>query len=882
MRALVLTTLIFLAVPASAQRRDMSRYSEVQHLVLPAGMSSGTRVERVPLQAAFDLVVPRAGFKLLARLQAKTLSLTDRINEIPQPKRAPRRYRYSVKIYNFDVWTKSISGRVHLYIARDRAPYGGGIEVPLMPYYPEVEVPELLVGEPAYFPIDARAIRDGVFERGKNLKDPAAKEQQDTFARQVFRAAQEYNGALEFLDQPELQEVQLKAMAERAQRATLLFGNHEAGYNAKHLVAEILFELAAVEGEWDQVINHLTKLVKDVPEGVDPDRQLRFQRAVYRLGRARYERNKAGDLDSAARRFNQAGRTWRKQLEKKIGSALASKGEPDSDEIEGAIAAFEAAKELASAAEVAELETRIQLDRTTKQEGLIRNFLTLRGELADVARYRLGTRLYSLRRFGLAAPLLAEAYQLAPELADQQPAMSLIVAESLRVLGQDQPARRLIDQIVDRYKAEAKADKSAIDPVDAQAYAFALIRLGDLVWKDGDRNEAKAMYSLAIRDFPKTEGGFLSRIRLVEVTGEVQAEEFPLEVFRRLQSKVSRLSDASAEESMYREARSRFLRGDYALAHEKLLQIQDEFPGGFLLSQDTGLLDRTRLSLMEEFSNRQEYAQVIEAFVLTDPKIDESPVGARTLYLGGLALNQMGLYRQSVKAFQRALATNVVRSDASQEERVLVALSRAYMQNLDLFRAKQTLEYQAALFPKGQHVGEMWLLRGEVEELSKRPDRAISAYAEATKTLKEDIQRAKVLLRIGRLESARGAPGSAASALGRAVKLFDKVDAENTIPDHLDALFEMGDSFYRLRNWRQAAKAYDLGARMASKRDDRRLMASFRIGEIRAILGDLAGALQDWKKLAAEGKGLWETMAAGAVEDLTWRLRHDGLLSERR
>ena len=58
-------------------------------------------------------------------------------------------------------------------------------------------------------------------------------------------------------------------------------------------------------------------------------------------------------------------------------------------------------------------------------------------------------------------------------------------------------------------------------------------------------------------------------------------------------------------------------------------------------------------------------------------------------------------------------------------------------------------------------------------------------------------------------------------------------------------------------------------------------MASFRPGDT-GYFGDLAGALQDWKRLAASGKGLWETMAAGAVEDLTWRLRHDGLLSERR
>ena len=95
-----------------------------------------------------------------------------------------------------------------------------------------------------------------------------------------------------------------------------------------------------------------------------------------------------------------------------------------------------------------------------------------------------------------------------------------------------------------------------------------------------------------------------------------------------------------------------------------------------------------------------------------------------------------------------------------------MALSRSYMHNLDLFRARQTLEYQAALYPKGQRIGEMWLLRGEVEEVAKRPDRFISAYTQASKLLKEEIQRANVLLRIGRLESARGAPGSAASVLG--------------------------------------------------------------------------------------------------------------------
>ena len=390
------------------------------------------------------------------------------------------------------------------------------------------------------------------------------------------------------------------------------------------------------------------------------------------------------------------------------------------------------------------------------------------------------------------------------------------------------------------------------------------------------------MYSRAIRDYPKTEGGFLARIRLVEVTGEVQAEDFPLEVFRRLQSRVSRISDASAEESMFREARARFLRADHALAHEKLLQLKDEFPDGFMLQQNSGLLDRVRLSLMEKHTGKGEYAEVVEAFVLTEDSIDQSPVGSRTLFLGGAALNKVGLHRDAIKSLQRALATSAVRNDRAQEEAILVELSHGYLKNLDLFRARQTLDYQAALFPKGQYAGEMWLLRGEVEEVAKRPDRAIDAYREAAKTLKEAHQQASVLVRVGRLESARGASASAAAAFGRANKLFDSVESEVLDPEHADALFEMGDAFYRLRNWRQAAKAYDVATKKSPEGDDRRTMALFRIGEIRAILGDLAGALQDWRALAETGQGLWQTMAAGAVEDLTWRLRHDGLLSERR
>jgi tetratricopeptide (TPR) repeat protein len=859
----------------------MSRYSEVQHTVLPRGVSSRTKLERVPLQAAFDLIIPSASFRLLNRLQAQLNPMIELIRETTSVNRQVRRYRYAMKLYNFDAWLDLSGGRVHLYMARDRAPYGGGLEVPMIPYYPEVVVPELVLGEPTYFPLESRRLRDEVYARAAGLEG-AEKEQQEAFSAQVFRAAQEYNAALEFLDQPQLEETQLKVMAERAQRAVLLFGSHVAGFAARHLLGEILVERASLDSEWDLAIKHLETLVRDMPAKMQIGVQLRYQRAVYRLGLSYYERNQGNDLESAARRFHQAGRIWRRDTLPKLSAVVESIPEDAEARYELDAAELASAKDLGAAAEVAELETRIQLDKSTKQEALIRKFLTLEGELADIARYRLGTRLYALGSFDLAAPLLVEAVRLAPEMAVQQPAMGVIVAESLRILEKEPQAERLLMKIIATDENAGKPLSAQRFSEDAGAYAFALIRLGDYAWKRGDRGKAKGFYARAVRDFPKTEGGFLARIRLVEVTGEIQAEDFPLEVFRRLQTRMSRLSDVSAEESMYREARARFLRSQYRLAYEKLLQIGDEFPDGFILSHDTGLVARVRLSLMEKHLVDGDYAQVVEAFVLAGPELDQSPVGARSFFLAGSAMNELGLYRQAIKAFQRALVTPELRQDQAQEEEVLLALSRAYLGNLDLFRARQTLDYDAALYPKGQHAGGLWLLRGEVAEVARRPDKAIIAYQQAARVLKEPMERAGALVRIGRLESARGAPGSAATAYLRAVGLYTSVDAEKPISDHIDAQFELGDAYYRLRNWRQAARAYAGAIELAGRTDERGAMAAFRIGEIRAILGDLAGALQDWRVLADQGLSIWHQMAAGAVEDLTWRLRHDGLLSQRR
>jgi tetratricopeptide (TPR) repeat protein len=881
----VTAALIVMPARSSAQRRDISAYSDIQHTVLPPGLSARTVIEPVPLRAAFDLVIPGAKAALFDRLLRLKRQLVAGVREIPQISGAPRRYRVSVKIYNFDAWLERRAGRIHLYVARQRAPFGGTVSVPMIPYYPDVEIPELQVGEPTFFAMDPRSLRDEVAQ----LKPTSgtSKEDQVAYANQVLRAAQSFNSALEFLDQVDLDAPQLRLMAGRARQSIRLFGRHPAGRDANHLLAEILYDLSARTDRWEGVINHLKQLVVSRPRRDELQASVRYQRALYRLGRAMYQRNKGTDLFDAARFFNKAGQNWQAEnlpmLTELVEGMIDAQPE-DEDLLDGLLQGTE---QLAEASVMAEMETLIRSGSSKKEEALLRAFISSKGALADTARYRLGTILYANGAFDLGAPMLRNAYRMSPSPALEQPAMGVIVAEALRIMGDTKTAIGLLKQAIEMESAQRRARSQGKkmplpDPEDATALAFAMLRLGDLAWEASDLIEAQRWYRQAVRDFPKSEGGLLARIRLVEITGEVQGENFPLEVYRALQSRLNRVSPGSTEEAMYREARARFLRNEFSKANEKLLQLQDEFPNAFLLKHDTGLIGRVRLALMEELSEQGRYAEVAEAFRLTDPLIDQKAEGARTLYLGGVALNHLSLHRQAVDAFQRALNTAEVRLDKGSEEEVLVALSRSYLGTLDLFRARQTLDYQAALYAKGKHIGTLWTLRGEIEEAAKRPDKAVEAYRVAVKRVLEPMARAELYVHIARLESDRGAPAGAATALARALETIEKVGPADPPPLLVDATFRLGDAHYRLRNWRQAAQAYDKGIQIVDAKDRRAPMAHYRIGAIRAILGDLAGALQDWSALSGRGSGLWHVMAKAAAVDLTWRIRHDGLLSDGR
>jgi tetratricopeptide (TPR) repeat protein len=875
--------LLFSSAPASGQRRDMGAYSDIQHVVLPSIISSRTTVERVPLRAAFDLVVPGGRATLFDRLLRLKRQLISGVRELPQVRGAPRRYRVSVKIYNFDAWLERRGGRLHLYVARQRAPFGGTVSVPMIPYYPDVEIPDLQVGEPTFFAMDPRTLSDEVARlrpaSGKTVEDQAA------YAKQVLRAAQSFNSALEFLDQVDLDAPQLRLMAGRARQSMRLFGLHPAGQDASHLLAEILYDLGSRTDRWEGVIGHLKQLAVSKPRRDELQATVRYQRAVYRLGRAMYQRNKGTDLFDAARFFKRAGQSWQKQslpLLTELVEGMIDAHPDDEDILDGIL---QGSEQIAEAAVVAEMETLIRSGRGQKEEALLRAFIGRKGVLADTARYRLGTILYANGSFDLAAPMLRNAYRMSPAAALQQPAMGVIVAEALRIMGDEKLAANLLEQAIEMEAAQRAARNDgrktpAPDPEDATALAFATLRLGDLSWKANDLIEAERWYRRSVRDFPKVEGGMLARIRLVEITGEVQGEDFPLEVYRALQARLTRISPGSAEEAMYREARARFLRNEFTQANDKLLELQDEFPNAFLLQHDAGLIGRVRLALMEELYEQGRYAEVAEAFRLTGEALDAKVEGARTLFLGGSALSRLSLHRYAVEAFQRALNTADVRADKGSEEEVLVALSRSYLGTLDLFRARQTLDYQAALYPKGKHAGTLWTLRGEIEEAAKRPDKAVLAYREAIGRVLEPLLRADLYVRIGRLESDRGAPAGAATALARAIETVEKVGPADPPPLLVDATFRLGDAHYRLRNWRQAAQAYDKGVQIAQEKDLRVPMAHYRIGAIRAILGDLAGALQDWSSLSGRGTGLWHVMARAAAVDLTWRIRHDGLLNE--
>ncbi len=864
----------------SGPQGDMRGFARVQQLLLPPAIGRGARVERQPLTNAFDLVVPTAGSGMIFRLRRQVKEMVKRVQEVPSPGRG-KRYRFHVTSHNFRVWLKWSANRPVLYIGQERGGTGGGVTVPLIPYYVDVEIPEMLIGEPTYVILDPRNVGDSALR----VPLPPEATDEDVQARnnraiRLTQAARNFNAALEFFDLESIEAAQLKKMLTDARNAVNGFFDHPLKELASHLLSEILYDEARLTDQWGATINLLTRITMKAPLSGDAEQLFRYQRALYRLGRAESERNMGQDLRAAVGHFKLAGRTWREDLGKRLQEQIDA--EPNDEYLRSV---GEASRELADAAEVAELETQVRLGEGADTEANQRDFMTREGALMNTARYRLGSMLYADHVYSMAAPMLTKAYKENPDRALEQPAMGILVAESLRILGQEAEADKLLGHHLKIYRqakkeaAEAKT-RLILDPAESNATALAMLRRGDFAYNRGDADTALRFFREALRDFPKLEAGRLARVRTLEVTGEsVQGEAFPLEAYRTLQRRLSRSSEAAAEESMYREARARFLRGEYREAYERLLFLEEEFPETFMLKHDLGLIHRARLALMEDLWSAGRHPEIIENFVLADERLDTSPGGMETLLVAGKSMNMVGMHRDAVKVLQRALQTSTAKQQPDDEEEIMVALAKAYLGRRDFFRAAEVLEYHLATYPKGKQIANLWVVRGEVEEARKRPDRAIEAYRTAISKTKQPLYNARLYQRIGRLEAMRDAPASAAVAFNRAIENFQAVESEGESEALVDVRFELGDAYYRLRNWRLAAQAYDQARLQGDKKDPRNAMAGYRIAEVRAILGDLAGALQEWKSLASADDGLWNKLSAAAAEDLTWRLRHDALLN---
>gem|GEM_PF-6232539 len=859
---------------------DVRGFARIQQVLLPQAIGRAARVERQPLTNAFDLIVPSAGSALIFRLRRQVKEMIKRVQEVPGPGRA-KRYRFHVVSHNFKVWLKWAANRPVLYIGQERGGTGGGVTVPLIPYYVDVEIPEMLIGEPTYVIMDPRDVGDSALR----VPLPPEATDEDVSARnnraiRLTQAARNFNAALEFFDLESIEPGQLKKMLGDARNAVNGFFDHPLKELASHLLSEILYDESGMTGQWGATINLLTRITLNAPMGGDAEQLFRYQRALYRLGRAESERAMGQDLRAAAGHFKMAGRQWREDLGKRLQKHLDSN---PNDEYLRSVG--EASQELADAAEVAELETQVRLGEGADTESNQRDFMTREGALMNTARYRLGSMLYADHVYSMAAPMLVKAFEENPDRAKEQPAMGILVAESLRILKKDKPADRLLSHHLEVYrkvKAQAEKDKTSLilEPSESNAIALAMLRRGDFAWQKGDADGALKFYRDALRLFPKLEAGRLARIRTLEVTGEsVQGEAFPLEAYRTLQRRMSRASEAAAEESMYRESRARFLRGEYREAYERLLFLEEEFPESFMLKHDLGLIHRARLALMKDLWSEGRHPEIIENFVLADDRLDASPGGMQTLLIAGKSMNMVGMHRRAIKILQRALQTRTAKEQPDDEEEIMVALAKAYLGRRDYFRAAEVIEYHLATYPKGKQIANLWVVRGEIEEAKKRSDRAIESYRTAISKTKQPLYKARLYQRIGRLEAKRDAPASAAVAFNKAIESFQTVQGDQESQALIDIRFELGDAYYRLRNWRLAAQAYDRARVQAEKTDERGAMAGYRIAEVRAILGDLAGALQEWKSLANADDGLWNKLSAAAAEDLTWRLRHDALLN---
>ncbi len=244
----------------------------------------------------------------------------------------------------------------------------------------------------------------------------------------------------------------------------------------------------------------------------------------------------------------------------------------------------------------------------TDAEEVFAAFASKPGAIRSLALYRLGETYYKLQRYPQALVAFREAEKLWADFLNFNPGVTFYYGDSIARSGDLVAARSMLAGLIGRL-----ADKK---------YApVLLVRLADILMRQGQEKEALAVYRTAAENFKDNKASLMAQLRLND-REFMGATPWNFSVISENYQDISRKSSDIdlREESLFKFMLLESIHGDATAALRQVMQFQKKFPRGAYstvcrtirevlvgLSYRQGALDKDPAALIRFAEEHQEY-----------------------------------------------------------------------------------------------------------------------------------------------------------------------------------------------------------------------------------------------------------------------------------
>jgi TolA-binding protein len=204
----------------------------------------------------------------------------------------------------------------------------------------------------------------------------------------------------------------------------------------------------------------------------------------------------------------------------------------------------------------------------TDAEDAFTAFAAKPGAIRSLALYRLGETCYKLQKYPQALSAFREAEKLWAEFLNFNPGVTFYYGDSIARSGDLAAARSMLSGLIARLS-------------DKKYAPVLLVRLADILTRQGHASEALAIYMTAAENFKDNKANMMARLRLAD-REFMSATPWSFSALSQQYQDISlRSSDIDLrEESQFKHMLLESIHGDSAGALRLVMQFQKKFPRG--------------------------------------------------------------------------------------------------------------------------------------------------------------------------------------------------------------------------------------------------------------------------------------------------------------